>query len=81
MSKYRKGDYNVISDDSGQKFKRSECRITWDGLLVHKSEWQPKHPQLTIRGRKEKIEVEDARTQGSDPALLNPAFDISTDAI
>ncbi len=73
-NRFVKGTHNVISDDSGQKFKRQDCRMTWDGLLVHNSEWEPKHPQLTIRSRKEKISVDSTRTQGSDPALLNPAF-------
>jgi hypothetical protein len=25
----------------------SEMRMEWNGLLVHKSVWEPKHPQLT----------------------------------
>jgi len=70
---YIKGDHNVISDDSGQKFKRSEMRYTWDGKLVHAlTEWQPKHPQLNVRGRKENIAVKDTRTQRKDPPVLNP---------
>ncbi len=76
-NRFKKGDHNVISDDSGQKFKRSEMRYTWDGLLVHKSEWSPKQPQLTIRGRKEQIQVADVRTQSEDPALLNPSITTS----
>ena len=60
------GDHNVISDYSGQKYKRSECRYTWDGYLVHKSEWEPKQPQLDIRGRDEQIGVADTRPRGPD---------------
>ena len=77
---YKRGDYNVISDESGHKFKRSQCRMTWDGYLVHKSEWYEKHPQLTIRARKEKISVANARTQAEDPPLLD-TFDNDTDMI
>jgi len=51
---FRPGDGNFISDISGQKFKLSESRMTWDNLLVHTSEWYPKHPQLTIRPRRER---------------------------
>ena len=51
---YRKGDANAISDIDGQKYKLSEMRMTWDGLMVHKSEWYPKNPQLTIRAHREK---------------------------
>lgn len=82
-NRYVKGDHNVISDDSGQKFKRSEMRLNWKGHLVHAAtEWEPKHPQLTIRGRKEQIAVTNGtRTQGEDSDLIDPPFDVTTDAI
>lgn len=68
------GDHNVISDISGQKFKRSECVFNWKGQLVHReTEFEPKHPQLNIRGRKEQIAVTDGtRTQGDDSPLIDP---------
>lgn len=73
-NRFISGDHNVISDISGQKFKRSEMRFNWKGQLVHAAtEWEPKHPQIDIRGRKEQIAVTDGtRTQGDDPGLLNP---------
>jgi len=74
-SRFKRGDYNVISDSSGQKIKRSQARFTWDGFLVDKRDWEPKHPQLTIRARSEKISVDNPRTQGFDPAVLDPSFD------
>lgn len=55
------GDYNVISDRSGQKLKRSECRFTWDGFLVGNDEWEPKQPQIDLKGRDEQISVPDSR--------------------
>jgi len=68
MSKNRLilGDYNIISDRSGQKIKRSEARFTWDNLLVEKSQWEPKQPQLDIRGRDEQISVPDSRPRQPD---------------
>lgn len=60
------GDHNVISDYSGQKLKRSDCRYTWDGWLVGKDEWEPKQPQLDIKGRDEQIAVADTRPRGQD---------------
>lgn len=73
-NKFVKGDHNVISDISGQKFKRSEMRFTWDGLLVHAAtEFEEKHPQIDIRSRKDRTEVTDGtRTQNKDPALQDP---------
>jgi len=78
-NRYVRGDHNVISDISGQKFKRSECVIDWRGLMVHRAtEFSPKHPQLTIRGRTERVGVTNGtRTQSSDPALEVAAFDAS----
>jgi len=82
-NRFVKGDHNVISDISGQKFKRSEMRFNWKGQLVHAAtEFEPKHPQLTIRGREEQISVTNGtRTQGEDSPLIDPPFDVNTDAI
>ncbi len=73
-NRFVKGDHNVISDISGQKFKRSEMRFNWKGELVHAAtEFEEKHPQIDIKGRKEKIAVTDGtRTQSDDPNLLDP---------
>ena len=75
-NRFVRGDHNVISDSSGFKFKRSQCTFNWKGELVHKAtEFEPKHPQLTIRGRKERIAVTDGtRTQAEDLPLLDPPF-------
>lgn len=68
------GDHNVISDISGQKFKRSEMVFNWKNQLVNRAtEFEPKQPQLTIRSRSEHIAVTDGtRTQAADPPLLDP---------
>lgn len=44
---YKKNDYKVQCDICGLTRKRSQCRLTWDGLLACVSEkgcWYPKHP-------------------------------------
>lgn len=77
-NRFRRGDHNVISDISGQKFKRSEMRFNWKGELVHAAtEYEPKHPQIDIKPRTENPGVSDTRTQGDDPPLLHPS--ITTD--
>ena len=45
----------MISDDSGQKFKRSEMRKTWDNKWVHCSEWEPRQPQDFINARSDTL--------------------------
>ena len=72
---YIAGDHNVISDYSGQKLKRSECRYTWDGWLVGIDEWEPKQPQLEIKGREEKIMVSDTRPRSNSPKFFVPTRD------
>lgn len=75
-TRYRRGDHNAISDISGQEFKRSEMVFNWKGQLVHRlTEFEPKHPQLTIRGRTERIAVTDGtRVETADPPLQDPPF-------
>ena len=70
---YLRGQHNVISDDSGQKFKSGEMRMTWDNKLVHVSEWEAKHPQLTIRPRSDKQSVRNARPRQDPPNFVNNA--------
>lgn len=72
---YKAGDHNVISDLSGFKMKRSEMRFTWEKFLVGATEeWEPKQPQLDLRGRDEKIAVKDTRPD-SDPVFFVPTAD------
>ena len=72
-SRFKNGDHNTYGDISGQKHKRSECVFNWKNQLVHKRDYEPKHPQLTIRAHQDHIAVTDGtRTKGDDPALQNP---------
>lgn len=50
-----KNDYWMISDDSGQKFPKSEMRRTWRGTWVHYTEYEPRQPQDFIRGRPDRL--------------------------
>ncbi len=47
---FAKGKYaKAISDRSGMEFPYSEMVREWNGMLVHKSEFEAKHPQLEPR--------------------------------
>lgn len=39
------GTCNTICDITGFKVKRSECMVTWDGLVVIPEAWSPRQPQ------------------------------------
>lgn len=68
-TKYKHCDYNVVCDYSGFEFKRSECRYTWDGLLVYKKYWEPRHPQDYVKSRGDKQTVPDSRPEAADRFL------------
>ena len=74
--RYISGDYNVICDQTGQKAKRSDCRFTWDGLLVRKDVWEPKQPQLDIRGKEDRISVPDSRPRQPDKFFVPTRDDL-----
>ena len=47
---YAKGKYaQAISDRSGMAFPYNEMVREWNGMFVHKSEYEPKQPQLEPR--------------------------------
>lgn len=66
---YRPGDYYVICDRTGFKVLRSQCRRTWDGLIVRKESWEPRHPQDLIRARQDRQAVPDPRSEAEDTFL------------
>ncbi len=43
------GDWNAICDVCGWKYKASDLRKRWDGLMVCEKDWEPRHPQDFIR--------------------------------
>jgi len=63
---YRKQDYWMIDDLTGEKMRRSEAKKTWDGFWVHKDNWEAKHPQLSLKGRKDKQSVKPVRPPPAD---------------
>lgn len=68
-NEYCHGDHNVICDYSGFKVKRSQCQITWDGYLVRKELWEPRHSQDLVKGVKENQSVPDPRPEGDNDFL------------
>jgi hypothetical protein len=48
------GDHNAFCDVCGFKFKASELRKRWDGMMVCSEDNEIRHPQDLIRSIKEK---------------------------
>lgn len=46
----KKGDWNAICDVCGFKFKASQLKERWDGLMVCKEDWERRHPSDYYKG-------------------------------
>jgi hypothetical protein len=68
---YRPGDWYVSCDQCGKKKYRSECRMQWNNLFVCPKCYDPKHPQLEIKAKKESV-PDIVRPEGTDSYLVDP---------
>ena len=59
------GQWNVLCDVCGMKFKSGDIKKRWDGLRVCAEDWEPRHPMDFFRGRKDDQGVAYSRTDGS----------------
>lgn len=64
--KYIPGRPWGICDRCGFKYRLDELVKEWTGFRVCSKCLDPKHPQLDIQGKPEKIVVEDARPEPDD---------------
>jgi len=60
------GDWNTICDVCGLKFKASELRKDWRGLMVCSHDWETRHPQDFLRVPVDNPAVPWVRPQGED---------------
>ena len=61
----------AISDRSGMAFPYNEMIKEWNGLFVHRSEFESKHPQLQPRAHSADAQaLRDARTDRTETAVL-----------
>ena len=68
---YKKGDWNAICDRCGFKFKASELKREWTGLMVCPRDWEPRQPQDFVRGVVDDASVEWTRSESLD-TFINP---------
>jgi len=72
-----RGKYaKAISDRSGMEFPYNEMMREWNGSLVHRSEFETKHPQLEIRAKHGEeqglMNARPDRTENEVIAILGP---------
>lgn len=68
---YKHGDNNVICDVCGFKVKASQTRRRWDGLVVCREDWEPRHPQDFVRGRRDRQVPAVIRPEPADKFLTD----------
>jgi len=61
MTTYRHGDFKRRCDRSGFRVHASDTRKEWNGLIVDKRFWEPRHPQDYVKGVKDDQSVPEAR--------------------
>lgn len=66
---YVPGDHYCYCEVCGFKTRRSQTRRRWDGAIVCAADWEPRHPQDTIRIRGERQNIRDARPEPANVFL------------
>lgn len=60
---YVPGDHWVLCDECGFKVRASETRKRWDGLRVCMADFETRHPQDYVRGKRDRQAVRNARPE------------------
>ena len=63
---YKKGGFWAICDVCGFKYRASQMRERWDGLMVCPDDWNPRQPQDFVKGVPEDTTTPWSRTRVPD---------------
>ena len=66
---YHPGDFYRICDVCGFKKRASETSKRWDGLMVCREDWEPRHPQDNVRAKHDRMIVPQPRPEPPDRFL------------
>lgn len=69
----RRGEHLVTDDRSGFTIWSGDARKEWNGAVVHKSNYEARHPQDFLRARRENFRVPDARPEPT-PNFVGPLY-------
>ncbi len=64
------GNWNALCDSCGRKFKATDLKKRWDGLMVCREDWEQRHPQDLLRVQREQISVPFARPYPAEDTYL-----------
>lgn len=68
-SGYVPGDFWRICDVCGFRYRASETFKRWDGLITCSEDWEERHPQDFVRGRRDNQNVPNPRPEALDSFL------------
>ena len=63
---YKPGSFLRVDDRTGFTVYAENTKKEWQGLIVSKETWEPRHPQDFVRGKADKQTVPDPRPGGAD---------------
>lgn len=69
MTAYISGDFWRICEVCGFKCRSSQTFRRWDGLFVCEADFETRHPQDLVRGRKDNQNVPDPRPEPVDTII------------
>jgi hypothetical protein len=75
---YIHGDFWRICEVCGFKCRASETSKRWDGLIVCREDFETRHPQDFVRGRKDRQNVPDPRPEPPD-VFIGPTEQLMTE--
>lgn len=71
------GQFKRVCDRTGRILLARDTRKEWNGLIVDKNEWEPRHPQEFVRGVPDDQSVPEPRPY-PEPNYVDPG-DITED--
>lgn len=74
---FKSGDWSVICDSCGFKFKASQLRKRWDGFYVCAADWEPRHPMDFLKTPDESKPLPWTRPEPTD-TFIAPTYIATT---
>jgi hypothetical protein len=75
---YIPGDFWRICEVCGFKRRASQTSKRWDGLIVCHEDFEARHPQDFVRGRRDRQNVPDPRPEAAD-VFIGPGVALFTE--
>lgn len=69
---YRRGGFWRIDERTGFRERGYDTQKEWTGTIVAKEDFEPRHPQDFVRGRRDNMAVPDPRPEPTDVNQIPP---------